>query len=211
MAAIDKIYLDSYEEYQQLKEWAKNKYVDLKYGGREYVSNWIYDFWTKKEFEEQCRPVSCFPIAVDIYLIRECPLDFVQRELQHMYGSEYDEIKNYNSVFDTYQRNGKGKDIRFRVTKKPSFKYKDKQFWFINVFKDKGSRHYDFWNYDEDSHTFAEMYEQPTCWSSSCATYKGNLTLRKIYRMLRKWNLPAGLTVEFTGEYVGQEYHVITK
>jgi hypothetical protein len=204
MAAIDKIYLDSYEEYITFKNWCEDKYVKLLYGDEVlYLKDYFYE-WTEEAFIRSL-PIACFRTAIDIYLIRNCPFDFIQEELKFQYCSSYDEIKNKTSEFDTYQRNGKGKDIKFKIIKKPDFHLKSRN-WFIEIYDEEC-----FWTYNDYSNTFSPIVEQPTDWTSSSYFIKGTISKGKIYRLLKRWNLPAGLTVKITGRYVGQIYLLKTK
>lgn len=54
---------------------------------------------------------------MDKWLIRNCPIDFIQKRLKEQYGNDYDDIKNGNC--EMYERNGLGKNIHFKVIKKP--------------------------------------------------------------------------------------------
>lgn len=85
MAAIDKIYVDSLEEYELFKDWcAKQPIIEDKYGKKVSLLNYVfkYDEWK----ESKCYPVCNNPYYIDAYLIRNCPLDFIQKELMLNYG-----------------------------------------------------------------------------------------------------------------------------
>lgn len=54
---------------------------------------------------------------MDKWLIRNCPIDFIQKRLKEQYGNDYDDIKNGNC--EMYEHNGLGENIHFKVIKKP--------------------------------------------------------------------------------------------
>lgn len=110
MAAIDKIYLSSYNEYIQFRDWlkAQPKLKD-KYGKEVSLMLYFFDYWDKKYwFDENGKnvshPVFSAPYYVDAYIIRNCPFDFVQKELMINYGywsqerirDFYESVKNYD-------------------------------------------------------------------------------------------------------------------
>lgn len=85
MAAIDKIYVESYEQYLQFKEWCEQQPpLTDKYGKEVRITDYMYRY---QEFTDQKgRPVFNAPYYVDAYVIRNCPLDFIQKELMVNYG-----------------------------------------------------------------------------------------------------------------------------
>lgn len=104
MAAIDKIYVDSYEKYKEFEKWLlEQPKLKDKYGEEvsiyEYFFDWWDDpaFWTRNE-----HPIFMAPTYVDAYIIRNCPLDYIQRELMLMYGHKTQEDINemYNTVIN---------------------------------------------------------------------------------------------------------------
>ena len=47
MAAIDKCYVDNYSDYQQFKEWAKDKSFVTPRGNKIWISDYIFDLEEK--------------------------------------------------------------------------------------------------------------------------------------------------------------------
>jgi len=94
MAAIDKIYLNSYGDYKAFKEWcfAQPKLVD-KYGKHIDISGYLFRLWDKPEdwADGKSHPVLHAPSYVDAYIIRNCPIEAVQRELMINYGHKTQE------------------------------------------------------------------------------------------------------------------------
>lgn len=85
MAAIDKIYLTSYDEYSKFKDWClKQPPLADKYGKKVSLSTYLFEY-SKENFGD-CRPVFQAPYYIDAYIIRNCPFDFIQEELMTNYG-----------------------------------------------------------------------------------------------------------------------------
>lgn len=108
MAAIDKIYLKSFETFTEFKKWCEAQPpIKDKYGREDKISNYLfydwYDpkYWEKKDYP--CHPVMSAPYYVDAYIIRNCPIEEVQEELMVNYGhysqkrlwEMYNKIKEY--------------------------------------------------------------------------------------------------------------------
>lgn len=105
MAAIDKIYLKK-DDYLAFKEWCKNQPpLHDKYGKEAHITDylWYIDDNNWRD-ENNTRPVMMAPYYVDAYIIRNCPIEGVQEELQFNYGywsqerirEYYENVKNYN-------------------------------------------------------------------------------------------------------------------
>lgn len=85
MAAIDKIYINKFEDYKLFKDWcSKQPKIKDKYGKEVSLSDFIYkwDEWV----DDKPHPVCSMPYYIDAYLIRNCPYDFIQEELAFSYG-----------------------------------------------------------------------------------------------------------------------------
>lgn len=93
MAAIDKIYVNTYEQYSLFKEWCeKQPLLHDKYGKAVKLSNYVFKY--DKTFNGG--PIAIFPYYLDAYIIRNCPLDFIQKELMVNYGYwPQERIKEY--------------------------------------------------------------------------------------------------------------------
>lgn len=215
MAGIDKTYLTRWDDYKALENWCISVgEVTDDWGNKFRPLSWLFE-WTHEEWIEGTEneteeiPVWNTPTYLDIYLIRYCPLEFIQNRLKQQYAgcgwtkeafsgniSNYDLIKNRMSEYDEYQRNG---------VKNPKFKWNlpimslkeltDLQWW-VQIDDEKRQ----FWRYDETVdywYPHAEMYYPRGNWITSLATVRGKLTKRKLARLLQKWNLPKGVTVNF--------------
>ena len=51
------------------------------------------------------------PFYFDRWLIKNCPIQFIQDRLKYQYDDEYEQIKNGTSAYDTYKRTGLGKNF----------------------------------------------------------------------------------------------------
>lgn len=105
MAAIDKIYVNTLEEYLAFKEWCEQQpTIKDKYGTEVSLTRYLFN-WT--EWHEGPRPVFNAPYYVDAYLIRNCPFEFIQDELKFNYGYKTQEWINeaYNTVIHRTEKN----------------------------------------------------------------------------------------------------------
>lgn len=83
MAAIDKIYVENREQYLQFKEWCMKQppFTD-KYGKTARLIDYVY----KHNEDWNGGVVFMGPYYLDAYLIKNCPFDFIQKELMVNYG-----------------------------------------------------------------------------------------------------------------------------
>ena len=118
MAAIDKIYVDTYDKYLQFKEWCeKQPTLKDKYGVESSLMDYLYKY---KEPFERSHPIFKGPYYLDAYIIRNCPLDFIQEELMLNYGHKSQKTieEMYKIVMDRGGVEGEaGKDYYYWLTK----------------------------------------------------------------------------------------------
>ena len=110
MAAVDKIYVNSYDEYIQFRDWLKAQpKLHDKYGKEVSLMEYFFDYWDKESWfdkngENVTHPVYSAPYYVDAYIIRNCPIESVQKDLMINYGywsqerirEFYESVKNYD-------------------------------------------------------------------------------------------------------------------
>lgn len=255
MAAIDKTYLYSWGQYEQLRDWCKSVGTVIDdYGNKITPLDWLSE-WNKDEFDECIKKqiedttksynngsyksvveggwmtqeeYDHFDVTkhiwgivawntwtyFDVWLIRNCPLDFIQNRLKEQYGggwskqaftahnddSMYEQIKNRTSPYDTYQRNGLGKNIKvnkdvFRIYSGSTSKYHC-HYSIEVVFPDGTFGDYmidgDYWRHDD------ELKNSDCGSSSSHAHIEGKPKFKTLYRRLQKWDLPKGTKVTFS-------------
>lgn len=178
-----------------------------------YITQEEYDNWDVMKHIWGI-PVWNTSTELDVWLIRNCPLDFIQDRLKEQYGggwskqaftahnddSMYEQIKNRTSPYDTYQRNGLGKNIKvnkdvFRIYSGSTSKYHchcDAEV----VFPDGTFGNYmidgDYWRHDD------ELKNSDCGSSSSHAHIAGRPKFKTLYRRLQKWDLPKGTKVTFS-------------
>lgn len=228
-----------YPDYEQkdVEDWLEQvRQYEIDHCGNYYHEKYGED-WEDHVYADV--PFWNTPTYVDIYMIRNCPIEWVQDRLKVQYGggwskesfntekSTYEQIKEGTSVYDKYQRNGLGANTAIKFVKwttehdKYKFLYRDrndklvlynmnKSWWYVNVEPaDKNNR--ESWDYDSDMDYWAP-YNEAVPWTSSSGHIKGVLTKKKVYRLIKKWNLPAGMKVTFGNmKFAEFDIEVITK
>ena len=207
------------------------KYVEKTYNTPEYIKECKELYGEDWEFDaEKFFDVGLWntPTYVDIWLIRNCPFDFIQDRLKEQYGGGwsketftnhndedmYIQIKNHTSIYDRYQRNGLGEKakVKFYDYKKGNLLRDKKLVWFVEVnpawYKNKRiTENIPFWNYNEtDNMWYCDEEAMP--WTSSMATFHGALTKKNIINLIKKWNLPKDTYVSFLGRLHDKGYYV---
>lgn len=171
------------------------------------------------------------PTYFDLWLIRNCPLDIIKKRLEEQYGKDgCEEIRNHKSYYDTFQRNGLGRNITAPLSNKHcrlSYKNssdrnkKGKKMRWTNIFIElpeikvniEADREFtdtctmysndiDKWLYHTENRIYC------TYSSSSMFSVDGFMSQKSIYRKLQKWNLPKGTQVRITynWEYKDDQY-----
>lgn len=228
MAAIDKTYIKTYNQYKEVYDWCKDIVVTLNFNKKnisfkpsEFLNELKEDDFNNLS-ENREFVLWNTPWYMDKWLIRNCPIEFIQKRLKEQYGDDYDAIKN--GTYKMYERNGLGKDIHFSVIKKPNNynrfnflysyrqnkirQYKDNKMGLWNIIIDED---YCYWFYNEQYDIWTNLNEGLPYDSSMCTIKKKNLNIKSIYRYLRKWNLPAGLRIRIENKYFDFGWELITK
>ena len=210
MAAIDKTYTTSWNEYQTLIKWAKETTFTCPDGTKLKPIDYVYSHWAKEDFDIMGRPVMNTSYVCDYYLIKYCPLDFVQKRMTEVYDEEYvKSIKNGTSEFDTFKKEGKY-GTKFRLIKQPKkgmrgnkpFKYK---YWFVQL-REPDNVDLDY-NESENRWIWDNELTALNGWSSNtCHRFK---TRRALERNIRKWKLPIGTIVRVHGRYIFDKYEYL--
>lgn len=259
MAAIDKFYINSWEQYKELrdffiscgeviddygnkfrpisflykneeqefKDWVNNvaKHVQETYDSGGYKWSLEHGFMTQEEYDNfnaidhATVPIMNTPIYFDVWMIRNCQhIKWLQEQLidkysggysklaftDHNNDDEYFQILNHTSEYDTYKRNGLGKNIKIdkRVfPKKDTYKI-DRVCFDIEVNMHPNDE-YSYPDYLEDEDYWKDDLELKGTegWSSSRATINKDLSYKAFYRKLQKWNLPEGTIVNVSRCY----------
>lgn len=230
MAGIDKTYIKTYNQYKEVCDWCKDIIVTFDNTFVKNVSfkpsDYIHEY-TEDDFNNLPENGELVlwntPSYMDKWLIKNCPIDFIQKRLKEQYGDDYDGIKNGN--YETYKRNGLAQYIHFKVIKKPhvyrrfSFIYTDRQNK-LRVYKDNKMGVWDIrikdkdycWFYNEQCDYWTNNIEGFPFDAFTCTLKKKNLNIKSICRYLRKWNLPAGIKITIDNAYFDDYgWELITK
>lgn len=154
-------------------------------------------------------PVWNTPRYFDVWLIRNCPFDFIQDRLKEQYGggwsketftnpdedNMYLQIKNKTSCYDTYQRNGLGKNIRINKNLFPVFSRELTYRIWTHIEVDFPDEKYIDYCEDHDYWVSRNELKHSTGSSCSCFHYYGYMKPKTIFRKLQKWDLPEGSKV----------------
>lgn len=96
MASIDKTYVSSFKEYNEIREWSKHTYVKYLNGliDKEPLYNWLYyPHLEEKDFKDNKEYVLWNTTqAIDIFLARNCPFKLIQDRLHEQYHDSYNEL-----------------------------------------------------------------------------------------------------------------------
>lgn len=218
MAAIDKFYTDSYQEYKEFCAWARTQEYTTPRGCRVRLADHIFTHWTEEDFTNDGqpyeRPVFNSPTHMDNFLYHNCPFEFIQDWLMDRYDGEGyckempDEITRDLSI-PQYVPCTKVKVIKKGMGNSP-FRYhtagRSKKIggWRIEIFSNNGY----FW-YNEDIDQWILPGEEDE-WT--CSTAASKKSVRSIIRkIIRKWKLPVGCGVRISGRLVGDEWILLTK
>ena len=221
MAGIDKTYVKTWDEYKDVLDWCDSVgIVTDDYGNKMHPSKWLYhNNLTKEDFNGNEKDFVLWNTGYleDIYLIRHCPCKIVQERLHKVYDDEYiNDVLNHNTEYDKFVRPIGDKNPKFKIIWKEKPHKKLNYGWCVDMYGSNGSIYssdvpacyledWDKWIFKNDT-----FY----C-SRGIGNYilRGYLTPRKIYRKLRKWNLPKGTKLKFYGFYYGYstEFDVVIK
>lgn len=230
MAAIDKTYISDWETFDEIRNWALKQRIPLKDGTSVSLRDYMYcPDLTKEEWDENvelCKDrgekyyvvLWNTPTFVDVWLIKNCPFEYIQDTLKEQYGGGwsklaftshndddmYAQIKEGRSIYDTYQRNGLGKKAKVVFHHISGSWCRDKKcWWWIDVNPGwVGNKKLDwfsmpmFWYNRHKNMWYCEQELMPTT-ESTCTEYNGCLTKKNVVNIIKRWNLPKGTIVKF--------------
>lgn len=245
MSYIDKTYIVDYQQFKEVRDWCKGKIVEtdngIKYHAEDFLINKDmteehFNNWKKEVIENRMRnygetyekayknaeiPLWNTPFYFDRWLIKNCPIQFIQDRLKYQYDDEYEQIKNGTSAYDTYKRTGLGKNFHYKVIRKPNWKprynfpyidrfnndkyikyYKENQKpWWLITIEDAKTDHPISWWANTDYNYWTNSEEGLPFNSNMMDIKRKNLNIHAIIRMIKKWNLPAGSQVKVLNRY----------
>lgn len=216
MAWIDKIYVNNWKDFCEVRDYFMNTEFVANNGTKCILKNYMYDvedvtedfFDGKKEVA-----VTNTPCKVDYYLAMYCPVKAVQEYLDIVYNDykNPDEWKEYI----TFDRNPGNK---IKVIKYPKFgkinKALNQRFgWHISVHTVRKTEYFECKErpcYHEDTNQwiYENELEFPMDKSYGLCNYK---TIKSLIRNIRKWKLPKGSIVTAQGRYIGEHYEFLIK
>lgn len=220
MAEIDKTYIKTWEEYESLVEWAKDREFICPNGMKVYPMNYIYKC-NKEDYEKSYNsfkenypnekfefPVMNTPQYLDYFLIKYCPLEFVQNRMEEVYGWDYvKSVLNGTCEFDTYKRDigTKVKVIKYPLFSRNKNKLceKKKQMKFIYLREKIDDYYLNLW-YNEDYNCWVSLNELGYYTSNMC--HKNINSVKAMIRQIKKWKLPKGTVVDLAGRYVNNVF-----
>ena len=204
MAAIDKTYTNSYQEYKEFKDWATTQTVTFFDGYKECVGDYVRNL-EEKDFEYGEIPIMNTPTWLDIYLIQNCKFDFVLDRFIEVYGVDsYNEFKTVDLTSKPPKEFKQNRKIIISKYKPTSFPLHSKPY---------GGRK---WRLECDDFHF--WYNSQTKKWIDCRNYYPYTTnaayitsIKALVRHLRKQYLPKGIKFILSGRYIGEDYLVTVK
>lgn len=133
------------------------------------------------------------PTFLDIWLIRNCPLEIIQKRLRQQYSSSYNEIKERKSEYDTYKRSAAS--FHFKITRVLSFpriRSRNLKLYF--------QCHELDWDFNTEDGKWYNILECKDC-DFGTPYILGPVTKKKLARLIKKWGLPAGINLVAYSNY----------
>jgi len=142
------------------------------------------------------------PIYFDVWLIRYCPIEFIQERLKQQYVNSYIELKERHSEYDHYVR--PAVSSHFKILPLSSFPRIRQRDLRLHVQVEDTD-----WRYSDETrewHHWLECREGNT----NTETIKGPITRRKFKRYIKKCGFPAGVRLRCYSNY-GHFFKVVIK
>ena len=207
MAGIDKTYIDNYEDYKRYYDWCLSNNLEFYRKYRVNLTDFFYDLVESNFKEKQLIPICNTPQYMDVYLIRNCPIEFVQNRLKEQYKSDYESIRNHTSIFDTFKLSRvKKEDSKIKVTWESSLKNKKpigRKYWVVMIEDSEDN----YLTYNEDLDKWFDYRELMPFDSNSALVSSFKSLIRKI----KNWELPEGTKLTASGRYVGDKLFLTVK
>ena len=212
-------------EEQEFKDWVNNvaKHVQETYDNGGYKWSLENGYMTQEEYDNfkaidhASVPIMNTPIFFDVWMIRNCQhIKWLQEQLIDKYSGgysklafadnnnddEYYQILNHTSIYDTYKRNGVGKNIKMKKCRLKKDTYHIKKAWFTFELEDTNKNEYWYYLESQDYWCCDKELKIANGWTSSMAHVNKDMSWKAIYRKLCKWNLPEGMKVNITRWYI---------
>lgn len=209
MAAVDKTYIDNYDDWKRIIDWAKDtefvcknglvfKVIDYCYypdATEEEIKNWLK--------EAGSIPVMNTSIELDYYLIKYCPIDIIQNRMKEVYDEDYyNSIKNNESEYDNDSSIEIGKNIFIK-------KRKSRNNYFSKGVADITAIYQGIYlTYNDELQRF--LWPNELGYHTSDDFYKIK-SVKSLIRKLRKMNLPKGTFIIVEGFYIHEHMEILIK
>lgn len=183
MAAIDKTYVSSWEEYKEIRDWAIKTNVIYPNGdiGSKMI-NWFYfPYLTEGDFKEDKEYILWNTSEiVDMFLYKHCPFELVQERLKEQYSDL--------SYLDREPINEHEVGNHFIIPKKFINRIVYWQWYCIAV---KYNERY--WGYNTETDQWVSTNELGKF--HQYYLYIKLTSKKALARQIRKWNLPKGAAI----------------
>ena len=183
MAAIDKTYVSSWEEYKEIRDWAIKTNVIYPNGdiGSKMI-NWFYfPYLTEGDFKEDKEYILWNTSEiVDMFLYKHCPFELVQERLKEQYSDL--------SYLDKEPINEHEVGNHFIIPKKFINRIVYWQWYCIAV---KYNERY--WGYNTETDQWVSTNELGKF--HQYYLYIKLTSKKALARQIRKWNLPKGAAI----------------
>lgn len=205
MAAIDKTYVNNYEDWKRIIDWCKeNKFICTNGTEVRMIDRCYYPDYSEEEVKEWLKKAVEIPVMntgykEDYFLIKYCPIDIVQERMREVYDEEYyNSIKNGNSEYDTFTMDNDKIGTRVFLKKRRSRRNYSKTPFFVEA------------KYN-DSYLWYSDYVGRFLWPNELGiatsnSFNESYSIKALIRRLRKMKLPKGTKVRVLGYYVNDEF-----
>ena len=216
MAGCDKIWASKYQDYLDMREWAKQNKFTCPNGMVIDPSEFFWRKFSKEDFDESEElAIMSSPNVLDYFLIKYCSLQFVQDYLKTNYPEEYiQSVLNGTSDYDRFVPPEKGSKVKLiyrgqKSNRLSKFRHHKQKFIIDIAYKSNSlwyNRDYDKWFifYDRETDT-----SELGIWTSSSAVCCHSI--KALIRKIRKWNLPKGSIIEASGRWDCETYKFVVK
>ena len=208
MAAIDKTYVDNWDDYKSVLEWCDEHPMPLSDGGTLNLREILYyPKLTEDDFKDgKERVLWNTSFYEDVFLIKNCDIPFIVERLRDVqYKGDYESIKD--GTYPFRKRGEAGKHVKMIQCAWGTDTKRQMRSWGIYLTFDAKSEGNGYWRYYEDSDHWAlsdELYEDTSEWVSSSYVSSKGRSVKAMVRMIRRWKLPVGTIVTVYGKFTNE-------
>lgn len=208
MSYIDKLWVSSHEEYAEFVNWIGNKTVKFFDGTVVKVNQFLIE-WGENDFNGKELPLMNSPLFIDVWLIQNCPFEYIHNQLTEKYSQEnIDKFKTFS-----FARKPKG----YLKNRKIVIEYNNNSVFPLRCVETLNpKRDWILETVESNQHCF-RFNEESGIWGDEKYFHFGNTnvqqfrTIAEVKKSLKKQYLPTGISFELQGYYDGQVYTVKIK